>query len=74
MATYTVGSGEEFSTLSAAVAAAQSDATMGNGDTILVNAGTYTNDFPETIIASLTIEGVGGLRGDRVAAQRAGHS
>ncbi len=50
----TVGAGEEFSTLSAAVAAAQ------NGDTILVNAGTYTNDFA-TVTASITIEGVGGM-------------
>ncbi len=50
----TVGAGEEFSTLSAAVAAAH------NGDTILVNAGTYVNDF-SIVNASITIEGVGGM-------------
>ena len=49
----TVGAGEEFSSLSAAVAAAH------NGDVILVNAGTYTNDFA-TVNAAITIEGVGG--------------
>jgi hypothetical protein len=52
--TLTVGVGKEFSTLSAAVAAAH------NGDTILVNAGTYTNDF-SIVNASITIEGVGGM-------------
>jgi hypothetical protein len=55
MATLTVGSGEEFSTLSAAVAASH------DGDTIMVNAGTYTNDFPEPITDNITIEGIGGL-------------
>ena len=55
MATLTVGSGEEFSTLSAAVAASH------DGDTIIVNAGTYTNDFPEPITDNITIEGKGGL-------------
>ena len=55
MATLTVGPGEEYSTLSAAVAASQ------DGDVIEVNAGTYTNDFPEEIDDSITIEGVGGL-------------
>lgn len=55
MATLTVGPGQQYSTLSAAVAAAQ------NGDTIQVQAGTYTNDFPGTIDVSVTIEGVGGL-------------
>jgi Hint domain len=61
MATLTVGPGEEYSSLSAAVAAAQSGGNVQNGDTILVNAGTYTNDFPEPIIDNMTIEGVGGL-------------
>ncbi|HEY3847763.1 MAG TPA: Hint domain-containing protein [Acetobacteraceae bacterium] len=55
MATLTVGAGEEYSTLSAAVAASQ------NGDVIQVQAGTYTNDFPASITDNITIEGVGGL-------------
>jgi len=50
----TVGAGGEFSTLAAACEAAQ------NGDTILVAAGTYTNDFA-TVTTSITIEGVGGM-------------
>ncbi len=50
----TVGTGEEFATLSAAIGASQ------NGDIILVNAGTYTNDFA-TITTKITIEGVGGM-------------
>ena len=61
MTTFTVGSGEEYSTLAAAVAAAQSDSNVQNGITILVNAGTYTNDFPEPIIDNMTIDGVGGM-------------
>jgi hypothetical protein len=55
MATLTVGPGEEYSTLSAAVAVSQ------NGDVIQVQAGTYTNDFPASITDNITIEGVGGL-------------
>lgn len=54
MATLTVGSGKEYTTLSAAVAASH------NGDVIQVQAGTYTNDF-STISDSITIEGVGGM-------------
>ena len=54
MTTLTVGSGQQYSTISAAVAAAQS------GDTINVQAGTYTNDFPGQI-NGLTIQGVGGI-------------
>ncbi len=54
MAILTVGPGDEFPTISAAVAASQSD------DTIQVQAGTYTNDFA-TIFQNLTIEGVGGM-------------
>ncbi len=53
MATITVGSGEQYSTISAAVAASSS------GDTIDVDAGTYTNDFP-TISQNLTLQAVGG--------------
>ena len=52
--TLTVGAGMEFSTIASAVSAASS------GDTILVQAGTYTNDFA-TFSKSLTLEGVGGL-------------
>ena len=54
MATLTVGPGEEFPTISAAVAISQT------GDTILVQAGTYTNDFA-SIVHDLTIKGVGGM-------------
>src|SRR5579883_761567 len=61
MATLTVGSGQQFSTLSAAISASH------NGDTILVQAGTYTNDFA-TITTDVTIEGVGGMV-DLVATQ-----
>jgi hypothetical protein len=49
MTTLTVGSGQQFTTIAAAQA----------GDTIQVQAGTYTNDFPG-LISGLTIEGVGG--------------
>lgn len=55
MAILTVGSGQQYSSLSAAVAASH------NGDTIAVEAGTYINDFPETIKDNITIEGVGGM-------------
>ncbi len=54
MAVLTVGAGEEFSTLGAAVSASS------GGDTILVDAGLYVDDFT-TIGHALTIEGVGGL-------------
>jgi hypothetical protein len=50
----TVGVGKMFSTISAAVQAA------GNGATILVDAGTYKNDFI-TVNKKLTIIGVGGM-------------
>ena len=49
MATLTVGSLQAYNTISAAVAAAKP------GDTILVQAGTYTNDFP-AIINGLTLD------------------
>ncbi|HEY6434002.1 MAG TPA: Hint domain-containing protein [Acetobacteraceae bacterium] len=55
MATLTVGPGQEYPTLTAAVAASQ------NGDVIQVQAGTYTNDFPAAVTDNITIEGVGGL-------------
>src|SRR4051795_10471689 len=54
MAILQVGRGLQYSTISDAVAAAQA------GDTIDVNAGTYTNDFPVNINKSLTLEAVGG--------------
>ena len=54
MATLTVGAGQQYSSISAAVAAASS------GDDIQVLAGTYTNDFPPNV-NNLTIEGVGGM-------------
>ncbi len=54
MTTLTVGTGEEYATISAAVTASH------NGDVIQVQAGTYTNDF-STINDSITIEGVGGM-------------
>ena len=54
MSILTVGSGEQFATLNAAVAASQ------DGDVIQVQAGTYTNDFA-TINTKITIEGVGGM-------------
>jgi len=53
MTTLTVGPGEQYSTISAAVTAS------GSGDTVAVDAGTYTNDFP-TISHSLTLEAAGG--------------
>ncbi len=49
----TVGPGQEYATLAQAAAVVQS------GDTIEVQAGTYTNDFA-TFNGNVTIEGVGG--------------
>jgi hypothetical protein len=54
MNTLTVGSDQQYSTIAAAIADAQS------GDTIQVTAGTYTNDFAN-INADITLEGVGGI-------------
>ncbi|HET6182454.1 MAG TPA: hypothetical protein VFA03_02545 [Acetobacteraceae bacterium] len=53
MATLTVGAGMQYATIPQAVAASR------NGDVILVNAGTYTNQFL-TINDSITLESVGG--------------
>ena len=50
----TVGSGEQYATIAQAVGAAH------DGDTILVDAGTYTNDFA-TLSAKITMIGVGGM-------------
>ena len=54
MAILTVGSGKQFSTIAAAIAAAK------NGDTIKVDAGTYTNDYA-LISKNITLQGVGGM-------------
>src|ERR1700712_1448000 len=54
MTILTVGSGQQFSTIAAAVNAS------GTGDTIDVMAGTYTNDFL-TISHNLTLTAIGGM-------------
>lgn len=54
MAILTVGAGQMYSTIAAAVAASK------DGDTVKVTAGTYYNDFL-TINTKITIQGVGGL-------------
>ncbi|HEY0205462.1 MAG TPA: hypothetical protein VGC15_15060, partial [Acetobacteraceae bacterium] len=54
MTILTVGAGQQFSTISAAVAASQ------DGDTVQVQAGTYVNDFA-TVNTKITIQGVGGM-------------
>jgi Hint domain len=53
MAILTVGPGEQFTTIEAAVAAA------GSGDTVDVQAGIYTNDFVG-IFQNLTLQAIGG--------------
>src|SRR4051812_17608047 len=53
MAVFTVGNGKQFLTIPAAIQAAQS------GDTILVDAGTYHNQYAH-ITKDLTLTGVGG--------------
>ena len=54
MSILTVGSGQQFSTISAAVAASH------DGDTVQVQAGTYVNDFA-TVNTKITIQGIGGM-------------
>lgn len=54
MATLTVGAGQQFQTIAAAVAASQ------DGDVVAVQAGTYVNDFAE-ITHKITLQGVGGM-------------
>src|SRR4051794_39954600 len=53
MATLSVGSGKTYSTIAAAITAAK------DGDTINVDAGTYTNDW-SLINKNITLQGVGG--------------
>jgi hypothetical protein len=53
MAVKTVGIGKQYSTIPSAIAAAQ------DGDTIQVNAGTYSNQYAH-ITKNITLEGVGG--------------
>src|SRR4051795_12123504 len=54
MSILTVGAGKQFSSISAAIAASH------DGDTIQVQAGTYTNDFA-TITTKISLVGVGGM-------------
>jgi len=54
MAALTVGSGQQFTTIASAIAAAN------NGDTIQVQAGTYVDDFA-TITKNIDLVGVGGM-------------
>ena len=54
MATLTVGTGQQYTTIAAAVAATH------DGDTVLVSAGTYLNDFFD-IKTKITLQSVGGL-------------
>src|SRR3954449_9205927 len=54
MAVLSVGIGKTYSTISDAIAAAQ------NGDTINVDAGTYTNDYA-SINKNITLQGAGGM-------------
>lgn len=54
MTTLTVGTGLQFETIHAAVAASQ------DGDVVQVQAGTYVNDFA-AINTNITLEGVGGM-------------
>jgi Ca2+-binding RTX toxin-like protein len=54
MATLTVGQGQQFATIGAAIGASR------DGDVVQVQAGTYTNDFA-TINTKITLQGVGGM-------------
>ncbi|HEV7580226.1 MAG TPA: hypothetical protein VGO77_07410, partial [Mycobacterium sp.] len=54
MAILNVGAGQQYSTISSAVAASN------DGDVLQVQAGTYTNDYAE-ITTKITLEGVGGM-------------
>jgi Ca2+-binding RTX toxin-like protein len=65
MAILNVGVGQQYSTISSAIAASR------DGDTIAVQAGTYYNDFA-TINTKITIVGVGGTA-NLVATQQPGN-
>lgn len=54
MATLNVGTGQTYTTIAAAAAAAQ------DGDTVLVQAGTYVNDFVH-VASRITLQSVGGM-------------
>ncbi len=54
MATLTVGANQQFHRIADAVAAAR------DGDVVLVQAGTYVNDFA-TVTRKITLQGVGGM-------------
>jgi Ca2+-binding RTX toxin-like protein len=54
MATLTVGQGQQYSTISAAINASH------DGDVVQVQAGTYNDDFA-TINTKITLQGVGGM-------------
>ena len=54
MAVLTVGPGQQYQTIAAAIVAS------GDGDTINVSAGTYTNDTA-TIDTSITLQAIGGI-------------
>src|SRR5215217_6285468 len=54
MAVLTVGNGKQYQTIPSAIQTAQS------GDTIQVDAGTYTNQYA-TMTKDLTLTGVGGM-------------
>lgn len=54
MATLTVGANQQFHRIADAVAAAR------DGDVVLVQAGTYVNDFA-TVTHRITLQGVGGM-------------
>ncbi len=62
MATLTVGANQAYTTIEAAVAASSA------GDTVVVDAGTYTNDFV-SISHNLTLEAAAGATVDLVATQ-----
>ncbi|MDB5452355.1 MAG: putative pectin lyase, partial [Caulobacteraceae bacterium] len=54
MSTLNVGAGQQFETISSAVAASR------NGDVLQIQAGVYADDF-STINTNITLQGVGGF-------------